>query len=99
MSNEADGIIIDNIVHEMKLSNSNNLGTSWFSWKYHCSLAFDSMTCKGRFVINFHTNKIVGVAHDCLTPYVICKELLEMHLNEQDGTRNANSDPVPELAK
>eukprot|EP00957_Ditylum_brightwellii_P160463 12216070-Ditylum_brightwellii.AAC.1 len=57
------------------------------------------MTCKGRFVISFHTNEIVGVAHDYLTPGAICKELLEVHLNEQDENGNANSDPVPELAK
>eukprot|EP00957_Ditylum_brightwellii_P111449 8500705-Ditylum_brightwellii.AAC.1 len=99
MSNETDGLMIDNIVHEMKLFDSNNPGASWFSWKFHCSLAFDSMTCKGRFVVNFHTNEIVGLARDCLTPDENCEELLEVHLNEEDKNGHVNIDPVPELAR
>ena len=36
------------------------------------------MTCKGRLVVNFHTNKIVGMAEDALKTDVVLSELKEL---------------------
>eukprot|EP00957_Ditylum_brightwellii_P035811 2714989-Ditylum_brightwellii.AAC.1 len=57
------------------------------------------MTCKGRFIVNFHTNEVVGVAHDCLKTNVICKELGEVQKYDSNDDGSTEKEPVPELAK
>eukprot|EP00957_Ditylum_brightwellii_P120210 9172661-Ditylum_brightwellii.AAC.1 len=99
MSNEPDRLIIQNIVCEMKIFDSKHLDASRLSWKRHCSLVSDAMTCKGRFVVNFHTNEVVGVAPDCLKTDVIFKEIEEVQKYDCNDDGSTEKEPIPELAK
>ena len=105
-TNDPDGILVKNIMREMQIFNDRNPNAGLFDWERHVTLAFDSMSCKGRFVVNFHTNEIVGMATDCLKPNVILNELTELQKSDMTGEQiqeageDANKDPpVPDVAK
>ena len=110
-TNDPDGILIKNIMREMLIFNRRNPNADTYDWNRHVTLAFDSMSCKGRFVVNYHTNEIVGIASDCLRSTVILDELKELQksdidispeqLEEQaaEVAADTNDPPMPEVAK
>ena len=105
-SNEEDGILVGNIMKAMSDFEQANPGADRFAWQRHCTLAFDSMKCKGQFLVNYHTNEIVGIGHDTLKPDVILNELKELEaLNktdeqiETDAQGEPKEPPMPQLAK
>ena len=72
----------------MQLFDQRNPNAGPTDWHRHVTLAFDSMSCKGRFVVNYHTNEIVGMASDCLKPNVILNELKELESHYKTGERS-----------
>eukprot|EP00957_Ditylum_brightwellii_P108986 8313453-Ditylum_brightwellii.AAC.1 len=98
-SNEPDGLMIQNIIREIKIFDSKHPDAGRLSWKRHCSLVFDAMICKGSFVVNFHTNEVVGIAHDCLKTDAIRKELEKVQKYDSNDDGSTEKEPIPELAK
>eukprot|EP00957_Ditylum_brightwellii_P078043 5932387-Ditylum_brightwellii.AAC.1 len=82
----------------MEIFDSKYSGASQLSWKFHCSLVFDAMTCKCWFVVNFHTNEVVSVAHDCFKTDVICKEIEEVQKYDNNDDGNTEKKQTPDLA-
>ena len=100
-----DGIPIKNFLREMQVFNLRNPNADAFAWERHVSLAFDSMSCKGRFVVHYHTNEIIGMATDCLKPSAILNELKELEACHKSGKQvegggdEKAEPPLPELTK
>jgi hypothetical protein len=65
------------------LFDKHNPNTGIFDWQRHCCLAFDFMTCKGSFVVNYHTYIIVGLESDSLQSDMIFNELKEIELKDK----------------
>ena len=57
---------------------STSSSVSPFDWKHHITLLFDSVSCKGLVVVNYHTNKIVGLGVDYMRSKIIKKALKEL---------------------
>ena len=107
-TNEPDGLLLANILREAELFDQRNPNAGPFDWERHVSLAFDAMTCKGSFVVNYHTNEIVGLGVDCMKLNVILKELKEIEKFDKSdkeleedaaGNKTEESVEVPEPAK
>jgi hypothetical protein len=97
-TNERDGVLLANLKKEKHAYDIRNPNADRFHWTRHCTLAFDSMTCKGRFVVNYHTGDIVGVDNECLKPDVIAEELKELNALEVNDESEAEPE-MPPLAK
>ena len=65
-TNEPDDLLLANILLEAEVVSQRNSNASPFDWERHVLLAFDSMSYKGSFVVNYHTNEMSGVGVDCL---------------------------------
>ena len=85
-SNESDGLLFGNIIREADLFNIRNPNAGELDWERCCSLAFDSMSCKGSFVVNYHTNEIVGMGVDSLETDVIMNKLKELEKKEKSDS-------------
>ena len=60
-SNDPDGLMFANILRAADEFNNLNPGAGLHDWRRHCSLAFDSMICKGSSVVNYNTNDVIGL--------------------------------------
>ena len=105
-TNKPGGILLANVLREAELFDTRNPNTGFFDWQRHYCFAFDSMTCKRSFVVNYHTNKIVGLGADHLRFNVILNKLkkikskdrMEEQLEEEKKTEQETFE-VPEFAK
>ena len=61
-------------------------------WTHHTTLAFEAVKCKGRFVVNYHTNEVVGNANETLKLDVIMNELREMEAQNKEGNEVETND-------
>lgn len=86
--NEPDGVMLPNIEYEQDVFTQKNPGATNLNWRRHVILAFDSMIVKGRFVVNFHTNEIVGVTADIFSRDVLLKELRDMEAHHNLSKQN-----------
>ena len=86
-SNDPDRMLFANILRAADEFNKLNPRAGLYDWRRHCSLGFDSMTCKGSFVVNYHTNDVIGLGADCLKPNVILNELKELESREKSNSQ------------
>lgn len=87
-----DGLLFANIMREAQVFDQRNPSASPFDGVRHCVLAFDLMSCRGSFAVNYHTNNVVGLGVDCLPYNVILNELKIMeNFNKYDQQPNTNA--------
>ena len=86
-SNDPDGMLFANILRAADEFDKLNPRAGLYDWRRHCSLGFDSMTCKGSFVVNYHTTDVIGLGADCLKLNVILNELKELESQEKNDSQ------------
>jgi hypothetical protein len=72
--NEPDGILYSQLEAAREIFNEKEGDSSPTSWQRSVRLAWDEMTVKGRFSVNHHTGKLIGVANDAFEQSVIARE-------------------------
>ena len=110
-STDPDGIMYSSIAREADLYRKNNPPEKQsFHFDQHVFVAFDSMSVKGRVVVGYHTNEIVGFGHDAFEEDILMSELEDLEATGGDGLeteehkaktaeKESKKPTVPPLAK
>lgn len=86
--NEPDGILYSQLEAAREIFNkkqSDEREGDPTSWHRSVRLAWDEMTVKGRFSVNHHTGKLIGIANDAFETSVIAREWAALAGTEDDA--------------
>jgi hypothetical protein len=95
--NEPDGILYSQLEAARELFNEKHGDSSPTSWQRSIRLAWDEMTVKGRFSVNHHTGKLIGIANDAFESSIIAREWAA--LAEKGDEKEDEEIVVPETTK
>lgn len=101
--NDPDGVLLSNLEAARLKFDLSHPGCDKDDFKRHVSLAYDEMSVKGRFSVNYHTNTLVGIADDAFERSVIEREFELLAADWKNGDEDCEDDDskitVPEATK